>query len=108
MIGACRAGKGEKMTSATAKKTMAALCAAASMTLAPMVVAPAAQAEVCGGVGGRHVEVGGCTHVVGDVAAGVALAHDDDWAAQEAAGQPPCLTPSGVPYYTPGSDPCYP
>lgn len=28
-------------------------------------------------------------------------------AAQAASGQPPCDTPQGVPYYTPGSDPCY-
>ncbi|MGY4712764.1 hypothetical protein ACXDF8_24960 [Mycolicibacterium sp. CBM1] len=28
-------------------------------------------------------------------------------AAQAASGQPPCYTPQGVPYYAPGSDPCY-
>lgn len=28
-------------------------------------------------------------------------------AAQVASGQPPCYTPQGVPYYSPGSDPCY-
>jgi hypothetical protein len=50
------------------------------MAALPVAIAPAAQAEVCGAVGGRHVDVGGCTHVVGDVAAGVALANDDDWA----------------------------
>jgi hypothetical protein len=90
------------------KKLAAALLAATAMAAVPMAIAPAAQAEVCGAVGGRHVDVGGCTHVVGDVAAGVALANDDDWAVQEAAGQPPCYTRSGIPYYTPGSDPCYP
>ena len=80
-------------------------CGPFAVTLA---VTPAANAEVCGAVGGRHVEVGGCSHVVGDVAAGVALANDDEWAAQENNGQPPCYTPSGLPYYTPGADPCYP
>jgi hypothetical protein len=90
------------------KKLTAALFAAVSVAVAPMVLTPVANAEVCGAVGGRHVEVGGCSHVVGDVAAGVALANDDDWRAQEVAGQPPCYTPSGVPYYTPGDDPCVP
>ena len=82
--------------------------AAVGMALAPLAVAPAANAEVCGAVGGRHYEVGGCSHVVADVATGVALANDDEWAAQQNNGQPPCYTPSGLPYYTPGSDPCYP
>ena len=73
-------------------------------------IAPAAQADVCGDVGGRHVSVGGCTDVAGDVAgaavvAGAATA--DDAAAQAASGQPPCYTPEGVPYYTPGDAPCY-
>lgn len=46
---------------------------------------------------------------LGAAVARVAVApENDDWAAQEANGQPPCLTPSGVPCYTPGSDPCYP
>jgi hypothetical protein len=89
------------------KKLAAALLAATAMAALPVAIAPAAQAEVCGAVGGRHVDVGGCTHVVGDVAAGVALANDDDWAVQERTGQPTCYTPSGIPYYTPGSDPCY-
>ncbi|OBF85391.1 hypothetical protein A5791_02155 [Mycobacterium sp. 852002-51163_SCH5372311] len=64
--------------------------------------APAAQADVCGDVGGRHVSVGGCT----DPAARVAVAADDEAAAQAAAGQPPCYTVEGVPYYTPDGDPC--
>lgn len=36
-----------------------------------------------------------------------AVAEFDDAAAQAAAGRPPCLTPAGVPYYTPGDAPCY-
>ena len=89
------------------KKLAAALFVGAAMAAIPVVVAPSANA-VCGAVGGRHAEVGGCTHVVGDVAAGVAIADDNEWAVQEATGQVPCYTPSGVPYYTPGSDPCVP
>jgi hypothetical protein len=27
--------------------------------------------------------------------------------AAAAAGRPPCYTPQGVPYYTPGDAPCY-
>jgi hypothetical protein len=63
---------------------------------------PTAQADVCGDVGGRHVSVGGCA----DPGARVAVAADDEAAAQAAAGQPPCYTAEGVPYYTPDGDPC--
>jgi hypothetical protein len=90
----------------TMKNLTAALLTAMAMAVMPLALAPAAHADVCGDVGGRHADVGGCTHVAGDVAAGVALAGDDDAAAQAAAGQPPCYTPAGVPYYTPGGDPC--
>lgn len=90
-------------------KLAATLLTALAMTVValtvPMTVAPA-HADVCGDVGGRHVDVGGCTDIAGDVAVGTAVAADDDAAAQAAAGQPPCYTPAGVPFYTPGSDPC--
>jgi len=89
------------------KKLAAALLSAMALAAVPVAVAPAAQADVCGDVGGRHVNVGGCTNVGGDVAVAGAVASDDDAAAQAASGQPPCYTPQGVPYYTPGSDPCY-
>lgn len=91
------------------KKIRAALLAAVVMGAPLVMVAPAAQADVCGDVGGRHVSVGGCTDVAGDVAAGAVVAGAataDDAAAQAAAGQPPCYTPQGVPYYTPGDAPC--
>ncbi|WP_167100854.1 hypothetical protein [Mycobacterium sp. DL592] len=91
------------------KKIRAALLAAAIIGASPLVVTPAAHADVCGDVGGRHVSVGGCTNVAGDVAAGAVVAGAataDDAAAQAAAGQPPCYTPQGVPYYTPGDAPC--
>lgn len=88
------------------KKFSAAMVAALAMGAAPLFIAPAAQADVCGDVGGRHVSVGGCTDVAGDVATGAAVAGADDAAAQAAAGQPPCYTPEGEPYYTPGDAPC--
>jgi hypothetical protein len=81
----------------------AALLVGAGIALAG---APTSGADVCADAGGRHVSVGGCTNVAADVATGAAIANQDDAAAQAAAGQPPCYTPSGVPYYTPGSDPC--
>jgi hypothetical protein len=88
------------------KKLAAVFLTTMAMAAVPALVTPVAGADVCGDVGGRHVDVGGCTNVGGDVASGVALADDDDAAAQAASGQPPCYTPTGVPYYTPGSDPC--
>ncbi len=88
------------------KKLAAALLTAMAMAAVPAAVAPAAHADVCGDVGGRHVDVGGCTHVGADVAVGAAVAGADDAAAQAAAGQPPCYTPAGVPFYTPAGAPC--
>jgi hypothetical protein len=95
------------------KKLAAAFLTAMAMSVVPVAVAPAAQADVCGDVGGRHVDVGGCTNIAGDAVAGaavagVAMAVPEDAAAQAASGQPPCYTADGVPYYTPGSDPCVP
>lgn len=90
------------------KKLLATLGATVAMAVVPVVVTPAVHADVCGDVGGRHVSVGGCTNVAGDVAVGTAVATDDDAAAQAAAGQPPCYSPSGLPYYTPGDAPCGP
>jgi hypothetical protein len=92
------------------KKLGAAVLTAMAMVVAPVAMTPVAHADVCGDVGGRHVDVGGCTHVGADVAAGAAAgaaaADADDAAAQAAAGQPPCYTPAGVPFYTPDGDPC--
>ena len=90
------------------KRLLATLGAAITMAAVPVVVTPAVHADVCGDVGGRHVSAGGCTNVAGDVAVGTAVATDDDAAAQAAAGQPPCYTAAGVPYYTPGDAPCGP
>ena len=43
------------------KKLAAALMTAMTMAAVPVAIAPAAQADICAGVHGRHVGVGGCT-----------------------------------------------
>jgi hypothetical protein len=88
------------------KNLAAVLFTAIALAAVPQALAPVAHADVCGDVGGRHVEAGGCTKVAHDAVVGTAVAGDDEAAAQAAAGQPPCYTPEGVPYYTPGADPC--
>ena len=87
------------------KKLAAGLLTAAAMTMAiaPFAIAPPASADVCAGAHGRHVAVGGCTNVVGDVATGVAIASADN---PYIPGEVPCYTVEGVPYYTPPGDPC--
>jgi len=88
--------------------TAVLLFLAASMT--PVMITPAAHADVCGNVGGRHVSAGGCTDIARDATVGAAVAGataaPEDAAAQAAAGRPPCYTAAGVPYYTPGDLPC--
>ncbi len=89
------------------KKTTAAVLFLLASAAVPAVSTPvAAHADVCGSVGGRHVSAGGCTNVTGDAAVAAAVAAPEDAAAQAAAGRPPCYTPAGVPYYTPGDLPC--
>ena len=88
------------------RKHTLSLLAAAAVTVAPLVVAPVAGAEVCAGADGRHFAAGGCTNIAGDAAVAAAVAAPEDAAAQAAAGRPPCYTPAGVPYYTPGDLPC--
>jgi hypothetical protein len=76
------------------------------MAAAPVIVTPTAQADICAGAHGRHVGVGGCTDVAGDVAAGtaaVAIASSDT---AYYPGEIPCYTEEGVPYFTPDGDPC--
>jgi hypothetical protein len=84
------------------KKLAAALLVAAA-AVSPIIVAPVADADICAGARGRHVGVGGCTNVVGDVATGVAIASA---ANPYVPGEVPCYTVEGVPYYTPPGDPC--
>lgn len=92
------------------KKTSAVLLGALLLASLPIVASPAS-AEVCGSVGGPNVNVDGClppgavgegATILGSVAVADAV---DEWH-QRLRGQPPCFTPQGVPYYTPGDMPC--
>ena len=85
------------------KKLLAALVTGSALTVLPYLAAPAAQADICAGAHGRHVGVGGCTNVVGDVATGVAIASA---VTPYVPNEIPCYTVEGVPYYTPPGDPC--
>jgi hypothetical protein len=84
-------------------KLAAVLMTAAALAVVPVAIAPAAQADICAGAHGRHVGVGGCTNIAGDVATGVAVAAATD---PYIPGEIPCYTVEGVPYYTPPGDPC--
>ncbi|MBU3707356.1 MAG: hypothetical protein FGM50_11865 [Mycobacterium sp.] len=109
----------------------ASLLAAMALAAVPAGVAPVAQADVCGDVGGRHVNVGGCSNIGGDIAdaAVIGAAVDrpygygygypppppEGWPPLPPGylpfpsfpGEAPCYLPSGQPYYTPGTMPCY-
>lgn len=106
------------------KKLGALLLGAAAMVAVPLAVTPVAQAEICGDVGGRHVEVGGCTPGIAGAAVDAAVAgtaivgaadiarfgFPGDYAVSEIPsfpGEAPCISPTGLPYYTPGNAPCY-
>ncbi len=90
----------------TAGLGMVVVLAAMPAAIATIQTPGISKADVCADAGGRHVDVGGCTDVARDAVVGGAVAGTDDAAAQAAAGQPPCYTPTGVPYYTPGDAPC--
>jgi hypothetical protein len=90
----------------TAGLGMVVALAAVPAAVATIQTPGVSKADVCADAGGRHVDVGGCTDVAGDAAVAGAVAGSDDAAAQAAAGQPPCYTPAGVAYYTPGDAPC--
>ncbi len=85
------------------KQFAAAVLAAMGAAVLPVVIAPAAQADVCAGAGGRHFSVGGCTNIAGDVATGAAIAAAHT---PYVPGEVPCYTVEGVPYYTPPGQPC--
>jgi hypothetical protein len=85
------------------KKLAGALLIGMAMTAAPVAIAPVAHADICAGAHGRHVGVGGCTNIAGDVATGAAIAAATD---PYYVGEEPCFTAEGVPYYTPDGDPC--
>ncbi|KAB7761059.1 hypothetical protein MMUC44124_00155 [Mycolicibacterium mucogenicum DSM 44124] len=75
----------------------------AALAVAPLTVAPTAAADVCASAGGRHFSAGGCTNIAGDVAVGTAIAAAH---VPYVAGEVPCYTDEGVPYYTPPGAPC--
>jgi hypothetical protein len=84
------------------------LLVAASLALAGLAapIAPA-HADVCGAVGGRHVDVGGCTPgIAGDAIAGAAAGAAIRAADPYIPGEIPCYAPDGQPYYTPPGAPC--
>jgi hypothetical protein len=85
------------------KKLAVVLLTAAASAMAPLVITPAANADVCAGVDGRHFAAGGCTNVAGDVATGAAIAAAHT---PYVPGEVPCYTVEGVPYYTPPGQPC--
>ena len=107
------------------KKFATILLSLTALSAVPAAIAPMAQADVCGAVGGRHVDIGGCTPgIAGDavdtaVAAGTADAVANDWArygfpesyayslVPSFPGEAPCISPTGLPYYTPGDAPCF-
>lgn len=84
------------------KKLAAVLCSAAALVAAPIVVAPTADAEVCAGARGRYIGAGGCTNIGADVT-GIVIASQH---VPYVAGEVPCYTVEGVPYYTPPGQPC--
>jgi hypothetical protein len=75
----------------------------AALAVTPLLAAPAAGADVCASAGGRHFSAGGCTNIAGDVAVGTAIAAAH---VPYVAGEVPCYTDEGVPYYTPPGAPC--
>ena len=95
------------------KMFCAAVLVALGSAVTPMAVSASAHADVCGSVGGPRLDVNGCTDIGHDVEIGAdvvgaaVVADAADAAAQAAAGRPPCYTRDGVPYYTPGDDPCF-
>ena len=79
------------------------LLTAMATAVAPVVIAPVADADICAGAHGRHFAAGGCTNIAGDVAVGTAIAASH---VPYVPGEVPCYTVEGVPYYTPPGDPC--
>lgn len=115
-------------------KFAAPLLGAVATTAVLFIGAPVAQADVCGDVGGRHVNVGGCTPgIAGAAVDGAIIGAEVDhpyggygygypppppvgWpplppgylAFPSFPGELPCYLPTGQPYYTPANMPCYP
>ena len=100
-------------------KLAATLLAVVAVPATSFLIVPSAQAEVCGEVG-FYVRVGGCTDLAGDAVdaavVGAAVDHPLGWgplppgalAYPSFHGEAPCFLPDGQPYYTPGTEPCFP
>jgi len=86
------------------KKLSAGLLLGMAIAALPVAHTPVAHADVCG-PNGQPV---GCIPPVGSGVVGSVVVADavDEWR-QRAEGRPPCFTAAGVPYYTPGNEPCY-
>lgn len=94
------------------KKLSAALLLSMAVAALPVVQTPMAYADVCGNVNGPVGNVNGCLPpgAVGEgagILGSIAVADGVDEWRQRAEGRPPCYTRAGVPYYTPGNEPCY-
>ena len=104
-------------TDGMVKKTAAVLLTAAALSAIPAAIIPVAQADICGDFGGRRVTVGGCTPGIAGDAIDAAVA--GDWVryglpetyafslVPAFPGEQPCMSPNGLPYYTPGDAPCW-
>lgn len=115
-------------------KFAATLLTTMALAAIPTALAPVAQAEVCDEVGGRHVAVGGCTNIGGDIAGAAIVGAEVDrpygyppaygpafappppmWPPLPLGylpfpsfpGELPCYLPTGQPYYTPINEPCF-
>lgn len=90
------------------KKLSVGLLLGLAVAALPVAHASVAHADVCGNVGGPALEVNGCVPPLGSGVVGSVVVADavDEWR-QRASGRPPCYTAAGVPYYTPGDEPCY-
>lgn len=80
------------------KKLAAALLTGMAMAIVPAPSAPAAHADICASVGGRHFSASDCGHAGGAAIASAATPYFP--------GEEPCYTAEGVPYFTPDGDPC--
>ncbi|MCX8556815.1 hypothetical protein OS121_17280 [Mycolicibacterium mucogenicum] len=89
------------------KSTAATLAMALAAAVVPVVSAPTASADICAGVHGRFVGVGGCgAPIARGVEAGVAAAAIASSADPYVPGEIPCYTVEGTPYFTPPGAPC--
>lgn len=86
------------------KKLSVGLLLGMAVFALPVAHSPVASADICGPYGGPV----GCLPPVGSGVVGSVVVADavDEWR-QRAEGRPPCFTAAGVPYYTPGNEPCY-